>query len=391
MLLSILMPGAKIPSVKTSVRLIALLLLVATGPARATTAPPPDAADAARERAESAPDMLVFTDGDRVRGRLIGHDGEYIVFQSSRFGELRVKTDAARVIAAPAIAAADTGASAPAGEPAGADGAAADHGEAFKHAGDNPMVTATPMTDDLAEPLERPRWTSPAALAIALRDFLGPWQGRLGISASLVTTTSERRNLGLNLRFNREWERDEARIEFRYDLAQTENVTNTDLLEGSGLWRRELPGPWFFNYRPKLEWNRDHVVNGAAAEYVLLQNELGVGLNVIDTEHRKVRLGAAENVFDLWTLPGGSHETRDNQSMFAEIEFGLPWRMTLTNRGIWYYSIDSGEDGWENRFELTKKFSDALSLGVRQEQRRDNPDLRISDYELWRLQIGLDF
>lgn len=45
-------------------------------------------------------DVLVYKDGDRVQGRVVGRDGPVIVFKSDRFGELRVPVADAVVIAA---------------------------------------------------------------------------------------------------------------------------------------------------------------------------------------------------------------------------------------------------------------------------------------------------
>ncbi len=50
------------------------------------------------EPAAPARDVLVYPDGDRVQGRLVEKTGDTIVFQSDRFGLLRVPAAGAEVI-----------------------------------------------------------------------------------------------------------------------------------------------------------------------------------------------------------------------------------------------------------------------------------------------------
>jgi hypothetical protein len=41
--------------------------------------------------------------------------------------------------------------------------------------------------------------------------------------------------------------------------------------------------------------------------------------------------------------------------------------------------------------ELNKKLTETLSVAIRHETRTNNPDVRIQDYTLLRLLVGLDF
>ena len=115
---------------------------------------------------------------------------------------------------------------------------------------------------------------------------------------------------------------------------------------------------------------------GEPADYVLLQQEFGAGVTVIDAENRKVRLGVAENLFDTWITPTETHLSQTVESVFAEVEARLPWRIVVTDRGVWYYSFADKTTGWENRFEISKKLTETLTMGLRHEVRRNNPDVR---------------
>jgi len=318
--------------------------------------------------------VLVFPDGDRVRGQLIGRDGEFLVFQSQRFGEIVVPSEGVRIeTPPPAPKAVET--------------------SPELDSVSEPDLEAAPAPEDAIEMRDRarPSWASPAALAMALGDFLGAWKGRFSVSSSVVTKTREQRDVALALRVQREWEETEAQLDFRYDLRKTDGITNRDILKSDGLLRHKLNERYFAHYRPSAEWNRNFEIGGAPADYVLLQQEIGVGVNLLNLEQRALRLGVAENVFSLWTLPDSTNDHRHNQSLFGEVEFELPWRISIGDRYIWFSSLSEGEQGWENRLELTKKFSDALSLGLRQESRHNNPDTRVEDFSLWRLLVGLDF
>jgi len=342
--------------------------LLPAGLSAGEDAPPPS------PQSEGPTQVLVFSDGDRVRGNLIGRDGEFLVFQSQRFGELVVPSEGVRIENIP-----------PTPKPVAATPPEPKPEEETEP--ETPPAETVEMRDRA-----RPYWASPAALATALGDFLGAWKGRFSVSASVITKTREQRDLALGLKVQREWEEMKAEFDFRYDLRKTEGVINTDLIKSNGLLRREISDRYFVQYRPTAEWNRNYRIAGIPAEYVLLQQELGIGIDLLTHEQRAVRLGIAENMFSVWTLSDNTNRHRDNQSLFTEIEFDLPWRISVVDRYTWFTSLfGGGEQGWENRLEVNKKFNDALSLGLRQEARRNNPDTRVEDYSLWRILIGLDF
>lgn len=329
----------------------------------------------------SAHDVLVYKDGDRVQGHLVEQTAETIVFQSERFGILRVPVGSAVVIKSAKPAETATTASvhsAPPATPAGHQQAAADRKEAEK----------VSVWD----------WFSPAVLTAKVANYFGPWHGKVAFSTEVVSDTSDRNNLALDTQLQRKWKSDEVQLKARYDYSKTNELTTTDLIKADGLWRHDFPQGRFALYRPTLEWNRASFdkVTLLPNDYVLLQQEIGVGLSLVSKPSRKVRVGVSENLFDLWnTVPTGNpdaaHNSRTVESAFVETELKLPWRMSLTQRTVYYYSVASGTDGWENSIELSKKFTETLSTSIRHEIRRDNPDGRAPDYTRLKLLFGLDF
>lgn len=322
-------------------------------------------------------DTLVYKDGDRVQGTLVETTAGVMVFKSERFGELRVPAADAVVIKGEAA----TRAAVP--RPATPAAAA--------------TVAKAPLTEkETAVARENERVTiwdqfSSGVLTAKVRNFFGPLHGRVAFSTEVVSDSAERNNHSLEGRLSRKWERDEVQGNARYEYAETNDVLTTDVLKASASWRHEFGARLFTQYRPSAEWDRASRKKGGPTEYVLLQQELGVGYNVFTGAARKLRLGVSHNLFDTWTIePATLHSSRGVPSAFEEIELRLPWQMGFTQRGVWYPAQNQSH-GWENRAELNKKLTETLSTSIRHEIRRDNPDGSAQDFTRMKLLLGLDF
>ena len=328
----------------------------------------------AAEPEDNSRDTLVYKDGDRVQGKLVDKTDKIIVFASDRFGVLRVLVGNAVVIKAEQR-----------GEAAPATGALLAGGAAKEKA-------ALSAEAERLSLLERFRLSN---LTAELRDFFGPWHGRFAFSLEQVSNTAEQDNTGIEATLQRKWKSDEVQVKGRYDFSATNGLTTTDLMKAEGLWRHDFPHNYFTLYHPTLEWNRASfttTVPSVPNNYVQLQQEIGFGVSLLSDARHKVRVGVSENLFDVWnTEPGGIHTNRTVESFFEEMELKLPWRMSLSQRGVYYYSFVSGKDGWEDRIELSKKFTETLSTSIRHEMRRYNPDGTTQDYTRLKLLFGLDF
>lgn len=333
----------------------------------------------AADDAANSRDTLVYKDGDRVHGTLVS-SGATIVFKSDRFGELRVPAADAVII---------QGEKAPA--PAAAKAVVAQApkpGSAAKP--DNPAAKTE------AERAEEERVTlwdrfSPWMLTAKVRNYFGPWHGRLAFSTEAVSDRANRNNVAFDGQLRRKWEKDEVRIATRTDYARTDEIPTTDVIKGSASWQHDFSKAYFAQYRPSVEWNRASKRLGVPNEYVLLQQEIGLGYNVLATPSRKLRTGVSQNLFEIWnTAPAADHTSRGVQSGFEEVELKLPWQMGLVQRGVWY-PVKDLPDGWENRVELNKKLTETLSTSVRHEMRRNNPDGSAQDYTRLKLLLGFDF
>jgi hypothetical protein len=349
---------------------------------------PARAAEAPAAEVESTPphDALVYKNGDRLQGKLISQTAEMIVFQSERFGELHVPAANAVVIkAAPAPATPPASATPPAPAPVAA---------ATPEAEAEVRAEAKTRADRHAEEEQVSVWErfSTWVLTARLRNYFGPWSGRFAFSTELVSDSSRRDNLALEAHLQRKWKSDDVQLNGRYDYSETNGLKTTDTVRGDGSWRHDFTRGRFGLYRPTVEWNRANFKNGVPANYVLLQQEFGAGLNLLDAPARKVRAGISENLFNVWNSgPDASQNARAVESLFEEAELKLPWRMTLTQRGVWYNPFLSGRDGWENTAELAKKLTETLSVSLRHEIRRNNPDGSSQDYTRLKFLLGIDF
>jgi len=354
-------------------------------------------------------DTLVYKDGDRLNGTLVAETEGVFVFKSDRFGELRVPVADAVVIKAadrittavaatsPATAPAKTAATKPPAAPKAKVATKTAPKTAPKAAAKAAPKSPSQKTEaDIAAERETDRLTtwdrfSPSVLTARVRNFFGPWRGRMAFSTEIVSDSANRDNKSLDGRLQRKWKSSEVQLTARYDSAETNNVTTTDRFRGSGTWRYDFNKRLSAHYRPSGEWNRASRRQGVPNEYVLVQQEIGFGYNLIATPGRKLRLGISENLFNVWnTAPTADHTFRTRESAFEEIEVALPWRMALVQRGVWY-PIGVKEIGVENHVELNKKLTETLSTSVRHELRRDHPDDNVQDLTRLRLLFAFDF
>jgi hypothetical protein len=306
-------------------------------------------------------DVLIFSDGDRVQGTFVRRENGKIIFQSLRFGNLSVpETDATVEVTSqpppPIIA---------------------------------PMPSDPDAAPTLYDQILLTRFRRKVEEGIVR--WWEPWTGRLAASTDVVQDAADRRVFLAEGRVRRNWAKDEVRLETRYEYREENAVKTVDLIKGSGLWRHDLSTRIFGSYRPLLERDKVNSNGFQPFPYVLLQQQVGLGVHLLRRERIKLRAGVAENFFNVWSLDDDEKSYEHVESLFFEAEATLPWRITVTERGVWYYSIKDNTEGWENEFEFAKKLTDSLSVGIRHEFRQNNPDSRVQDYERLRFLIGYDF
>ncbi|HEY1110559.1 MAG TPA: hypothetical protein VGE76_18050, partial [Opitutaceae bacterium] len=144
----------------------------------------------AAETPANTRDTLVYKDGDRLQGSLVSKSATEIVFRSDRFGELKVKAADAVVIAgvkAPEPAA-PVAKAAPAGKPGSQTPVAT-----AQHPKPDSAKTREQAARDEAEEERVTIWDrfSPGVLTAKVRNFFGPWGGRLAFSTEVVSDVQD--------------------------------------------------------------------------------------------------------------------------------------------------------------------------------------------------------
>lgn len=322
------------------------------------------------EPAKEGVDVLVYANGDRVHGKFVSRENNTIVFESKHFGTLKVPATDARVLTAVAkesVTATTTVSSA----------------------------SATPVGKTEGRFFDPSDWRL-TSLTDAVRRVFGQWHGRLALSSSSTINEKESASFVVDATVKRKWSHDEVRIGARYDYGSKDNDITSDIVKSSSYWRHELSPRFFTLYSPNVEWNKAYTVytptEEVSVDYLLIQEQLGVGVNLITKGDQKLRVGIAENRFDFWILdPTQAHDTSYTESLFFEAELTLPYRIAITDRGSLFYSFANGGTGWENQLEISKKLTETLSLGMRHEVRVDTPGIDVTNYTLWRFMLGLDF
>lgn len=118
-------------------------------------------------------DLLIYKDGDRVKGRLKERSPTEIIFLSQKFGLLHVKVADAKVLLA--------------------------NGE------EDTVAEARARTEEAEGPFNLWSLLSMRSLTAQVRNFFGPWHGRFAVSAQVVDDTTERTNYMTEAHLQRKW------------------------------------------------------------------------------------------------------------------------------------------------------------------------------------------
>jgi RNase P/RNase MRP subunit p29 len=312
----------------------------------------------------SRADSLTFkSNGDRLKGTVVAEEGNVVVFESERFGVLRVprgevtfeKDDMA---AAQEVASVNP--PTPDGSAVMADGSA--------DAAQLAMVSAE----------------APASRGT-------PWHMHLAFSTELIRDTADKSEWIFELRAERKWERDELRFEPRYEYKSENGRSTSDLLKLKTYYRHDIGRWWFVQYLPYYELNRQFTFQGVPLDYQYLRNELGGGIRVIDRPGSILRVGVSESFYNIDFLDYSAHLSLRGESVFVEADLELPWRVSIRDRGqVLWYSNGAGR-GIGNELEITKHLSDVWWIGIRHEYRVNAPELQGGDLSKLKVFLGVDF
>lgn len=307
-------------------------------------------------------DTLVYADGDSVQGKLISQADGFIVFQSNRFGQLRVPvTEATVELGEPVAPTVDA------------------------------QVTAGPAITSSPRPPADNDAPAPVTSENPLLHWWTPWKGRIATALELTNDATSRDAVTVDIRAERKWTRDEVTLNAHYEYRQEEEKKTADLLRGTAYWRSDFENKAFGLYRSTGEWNRFAYYGGAFAPYFLLQQEVGLGYTFLNRDKQSIRAGFSENFFNVWVQEIDVEFARRMESFFVELELRLPGDIRISERGVAYFSLDDDTNGWENQLELSRLITKTISVGLRHEYRSNVVDPRLQDYSKLRVILGYDF
>lgn len=322
-------------------------------------------------------DSLLFkANNDRLKGRLLAEEGDVLVFDTERFGVMRVPRAEVTLTREDVAAAVD---GAPVPETSAPTVVTA---EGPSHPPADHAAMADPSAD--AAQLVMASQHEPTAKR-------SPWRMHVAFSLELIHDASDKAEWIFELRAERKWARDELRFEPRYEYKSDNDRTTSDLLKLKTYYRHDFGRWWFAQYLPYYELNRQFSVQGVPLDYQYVRNEFGGGIRVIDRPGSILRIGVAESFYNIYLLDYPIDISLRSESVFMEAELDLPWRVSLRNRGqvLWY--SDGGGQGIGNELEVTKHLNDFWWIGVRHEYRVNAPELQGDDLSKLRVFLGVDF
>jgi len=314
----------------------------------------------AAETATSADSLLVFKDGERIRGHIIGREPGVLIVETARFGVQRIAVgDLENAPAEPSKASVNHEANATT-QPPGPPGDASSLGRAH-------------------------------ALLERLRRHLRFWHAGINVALEAKQEDIQRSSVLVELKASHEFSADEVHGSMSYERVHENQRLTTDIAKGEAYWRHDLSPRWFSVYLSNMEWNRHYVYRDLPIRYLLTQQEAGFGRTFLRSDRMKLRAGVAENFLNLWILNYSGQASTTIESLFAEADLKLPYDIQFTQRISYYYAIRNGEQGQKSEFELTKRLTEHFNIRLRHEYRRNLPLSNVNDINLWRLVFGLEY
>jgi len=279
-----------------------------------------------------ADDWLEFKNGERVAGHYVKTDGDMIFFQSTRFGELHVSTDEARVQFSP-----------PPPSPVSVTGAA-----------------ASAMASALAARIAATESTAaPPAIATQERH---KWKGRID---TLFDFVWDNHNTSRETKVQGNAERLSGKEHYlaylNIDYLYNQNTLVQDRLEGKFTWEHQLSHSLYSiaepDYLHEIRQTRIH-------QY---QVRTGLGTQLFQTDRSQVRV-AVLAYFSRLDIPAAHSRTYD---VYPAVRLDSEWEiwhgLKFKQEGNAYYIPSSGTGGVDNTLSLVKDLFGGITLTLQHE------------------------
>jgi hypothetical protein len=279
-----------------------------------------------------ADDWLEFKNGERVAGHHVKTESGVIFFQSTRFGELQIPADEARVTSGPMSA----------GPPSSTGAAGGALASAFVTKISTPESTA-----------------APPAIATQERH---KWKGRIDTLFDFVwdnhNTNRETKVQGNAERISR---KEHYLAYLNIDYLYNQNLLVQDHLESKFTWEHQLSHSLYSIAEP------DYLHEIRQTRIDQYQVRTGLGTQLFQTDRSQVRV-AVLAYFSRLDIPAAHSRTYD---VYPTVRLDSEWEiwhgLKFKQEGNAYYIPNSGTGGVDNTLSLVKDLFGGVTLTLQHE------------------------
>lgn len=279
-----------------------------------------------------ADDWLEFNNGESVVGHYLKTENNIIVFQSSRFGLLKVSVNDAHVVTGSMT----TTAAAPV-TPA--------------------TVKATPVTA-ASKPPPPNTTAAPPAMAAAQRR---KWKGRIDVLLDFVWDVIDNREIQVQGTAERLSGKEHYVFYGNVDYLYNNHLLQQDRREGKFTWEHQLTRTLYTIAEPDYL----HEIRQTSVDQY--QVRVGIGARLFETDRSQVRV-AVLTYFSRLDIPAVDQRV-DN--VYPAIRLDSKWQifhgLKFEQEGTAYYIPNGGESGVDNKMSLTKDIFGGITLTLQHE------------------------
>ena len=279
-----------------------------------------------------ADDWLEFNDGESVVGHYVKTENNVIVFQSSRFGLLKVSVNDAHVVPGSV-----TTSAAPPVTPA--------------------TVKVTPATAT-SKPPPTNSTAAPPAMAAAQRR---KWKGRIDVLLDYVWDIIDNQETRVQLNAERLSGNEHYVVYGNIDYLYNNHLLQPDRREGTFTWEHQLNKTLY----SIAETDYLHEIRQSSVDQY--QVRLGVGARLFETDRSQVRV-AVLSYFSRLDIPAVDQRI---ENVYPAIRLDAKWQifhgLKFEQEGTAYYIPNGGESGIDNKVSLVKDIFGGITLTLQHE------------------------
>ncbi|HXA79752.1 MAG TPA: DUF481 domain-containing protein [Opitutaceae bacterium] len=303
-----------------------------------------------------ADDWLEFNNGESVVGHYVKTENNIIIFQSSRFGLLKVSVNDAHVATGSV-----TTPAAPPVTPA--------------------TVKVTPATA-ASKPPPTNTTAAPPAMAAAPRR---KWNGRIDVLLDFVWDVVTNREIRVQGTTERLSGKEHYVFYGNIDYLYNDHLLQQDRREGKFTWEHQLTPKLYTIAEPDYL----HEIRQTGVDQY--QMRVGIGASLFQTDRSQMRV-AVLSYFSRLDIPAVDRRV---ENVYPALRLDSKWQilhgLKFEQEGTAYYIPNGGESGVDNKTSLTKDIFGGITLTLQHEYHHEEiPSASATRNEL-KLLLGYTF